>query len=195
MNADHNWTGNNYPNRQPYLEFPPTPPAGSRLFEHGGNESFGPIHRTSHLAAQHSSAEQNYSLGPYDRERARFLDPGAAGWPYGAASGIYPGFGIAQQIPAAFDEASVAVPINPLSPLPAGMVGNQRATEVPVQLPPVIVNNPRARRSSRRKLSASPDGRHEEKRIRRRTPQYLIAREQNRVSLAGIDLQLLRKGF
>lgn len=114
-----------------------------------------------------------------------------AGQSYGVASGTHLGFGIAQATPIIPDEAAVAGTINPLLSPPAGMLGNQGATQVPAESPPVGVNNlgiQRSQRSNRSKGSASPYYRHEGKGIRRQKQRHFAARGQTQVSLIGTEL-------
>ena len=161
--ANHDWTGNGYSNREHYTVFLPTHPTELPWPEHGGNGSPGPIPRASHFFDRHPGAEQNYGSGSCDEERTEFLDSGVAGRSYETASGIDQSFDISQAAPIVSDEAVVMGPTNPLFPPPADIIGNRGAIQVPAESQPMGVRNPEIQRSGRRKRSACPDDRDEEK--------------------------------
>ena len=195
VNVNYTGTGDGYLDYPYYTGFSPVPLADTAGFERGRSDSSVPQVQSSLLTGesyhdcQYSTTEQNYSFDPYDGGRSEFLDPRVVRRPYGEASRTHLDFGIAQTTPIVSDEAVVSEPTNPLLFSPAaGTVGNEGATQVPTELPPVGVSNLGTQHSSKRKRSASPDCRDEGKRAQRKKRRHPAAREWAQVSLAGIVL-------
>jgi len=191
--VNYNSTEDDYLNHQYYTEFnSPTPPADTPAESERG-EGGSSIPRTwgssitggPYLGSQSSTTEQIHNFGFSDRARPGFLDSEVASQPHRAPFGTSPCFYTAQAIPIVSDKVAVAGHADPSLPPPAGMVGNRGTTHVPVELPPVGVNNPGS--SRKRKRSASPDCVHEVDRTSRKK-RHLAARGQTQVSLTRIDL-------
>ena len=69
-------------------------------------------------------------------------------------------------------------------------VGNQGATQVPTESPPMDIDDFGVQRSGKRKRAASPDGERGEKRTRSNKQQQPAARGHTQVSWCGIGLNL-----
>jgi len=182
-------TGDDYFDHQNYGNFSPTLLAN---FPGAGSGSFSPIPQTqdspvvdgSNLGGQYSSTWQDSNLYLLDGGRDDFLGSPVAEL-YDRPSNPHPGFDGALVTPIVSNEAAVLEHINSLPPHPAGMVGNQRVTQVPAESPALPVANEKLgiQYSGKRKRSASPDGRPKKKRARRKPRQ-----EQTQVCLIGIYL-------
>jgi len=148
-------------------------------FEHGESDPSipraqdGSVKGGFYLGDQHSATEQDHDPSLSGRERLGFLD--------------HTWFCSAQATRIFSDDFAVRR-TDPLLSLPAGIVGSQGITRVPVELPPVGAKNTGIQRTSRRKRSTSPDCRRGGKRTRRKKQRHFVAREQTQVSPAGIGL-------
>ena len=145
-----------------------------------------PIKGRSHLGYQSSSTEQNYNPSHYGGDQAGFPDSEAASRPYRSDPEIYSRFDDFQATSPASRGIDVLVRANPILSHPTSMVGKQVTTQVPAELPPVSVNNDVTRRSSKRKGSASPDGKREGGAVQPKKRRRLAVQKQSQVSPARI---------
>ena len=173
MGVNYNRAGDGFPSHQHPMGFPQTR---------------SPIEDGSHLGYQSSSAEQNRNSILYGGEQAGSLDSEAASRSYRSVPEIYSRFEDAPVTSSASGEIDVLGQASPILSLPAGMVGKQVATQVPAELPSVGVNNDVTRRSSKRKGSASPDGKRDGGAVQRKKRRRLAVQGQSQVSPAGIGL-------
>ncbi|KAF9644561.1 hypothetical protein BDM02DRAFT_3190509 [Thelephora ganbajun] len=182
-------TGDDRFDNQPASQYSSTVPAETPGFEYGVNEFSGPVPGWQCATTavgfypddQHLDAKPNYNYVPYDGEERRFLGSKETGRSHPAATGSQP----------RFDHIQVTSgPADPLLPHLVGMVGNQGTSQVPAESSSVEVNNTRARSSKKGKQPATPYGRREGKRVRRKNPQ-----RQERRQTAPVGTLFTRPGL
>ena len=169
--VNYNGTGDDFSCYQPSTGFP---------------QMRSPMEGGSHLDDRYSSTEQNHNPSLYGGEQAGFPGSEAASLDYLNTIRTRADFGGSSVGPFSSDGIDVLGRADPALSHPAGMVGNQVATQLPAESPPLGANNFVIRQSSRRKGSTSPDGRRGRRGTQRKNRQRLTVQEQSQVSPAGI---------